>query len=585
MLKDASLKKRLLFASGASSFVLFLVGLIGYYSLYKVNRTYSEVAEVNLPNIESLTAVESTIQKIQLSVVAIKGEHLTAEHLEKMTKENAESLALVAKAAHDYDTLPFAPGEAPLWDKTQVAYKLVLSLSEEAMKLSRTGKPEDEHKRDRLLEEPFFQADTAFQAAIDANEDFISKLASDQSKSANETAKFAFWCVIIGVFGGMGLSLFIGYNLARSLSNALGDATDRLAKGAHEVAGASTQIAEAGTELSSSATEQAAALQQTVASLEEVSAMVNKSADNAQRSLQTSSQSQETANRGKHAVNEMIHAIEDISRSNADIVQQIETSNREISDIVKVISEIGNKTKVINDIVFQTKLLSFNASVEAARAGEHGKGFAVVAEEVGNLAQMSGNAAKEISGMLDESILKVEKIVNDTKSKVENLVSIGRQKVEMGASTAKQCGSVLEELVGSVGQVNQMVGEIATACQEQAQGVQEINKAMGQLDQVTQQNAAASQQAASSAEQLQAQTAELRSVVNSLTYTVMGAEGGHQAPSSTGFTQPSRKTVKNVISLERKAQEKRNASRPVAMKRASGSDVMPSDDDPRFEDI
>jgi methyl-accepting chemotaxis protein len=78
-------------------------------------------------------------------------------------------------------------------------------------------------------------------------------------------------------------------------------------------------------------------------------------------------------------------------------MNQINYSNEQMSEIVKVIQEIETKTKVINDIVFQTKLLSFNASVEAARAGEQGKGFAVVAEEVGNLAQMSGNAAKEIS--------------------------------------------------------------------------------------------------------------------------------------------------------------------------------------------
>lgn len=100
----------------------------------------------------------------------------------------------------------------------------------------------------------------------------------------------------------------------------------------------------------------------------------------------------------------MIHSITEISESNDRIMSQVADGNRKISEIVQVISEIGNKTKVINDIVFQTKLLSFNASVEAARAGEHGKGFAVVAEEVGNLAQMSGNAAKEISDMLNGSV-------------------------------------------------------------------------------------------------------------------------------------------------------------------------------------
>jgi hypothetical protein len=94
-------------------------------------------------------------------------------------------------------------------------------------------------------------------------------------------------------------------------------------------------------------------------------------------------------------------AIMEIQETNKKLVDDVLEGNRKISEIVELVKEIGNKTKVINDIVFQTKLLSFNASVEAARAGEHGKGFAVVAEEVGNLASMSGQASKEISALLE----------------------------------------------------------------------------------------------------------------------------------------------------------------------------------------
>jgi len=215
-------------------------------------------------------------------------------------------------------------------------------------------------------------------------------------------------------------------------------------------------------------------------------------------------------------------SIQEISSSNGEIMKQVEASNQEISHIVKVIAEIGNKTKVINDIVFQTKLLSFNASVEAARAGEHGKGFAVVAEEVGNLAQMSGNAAKEITAMLDDSIRKVEKTVNDTKIKVEQLMVTGRGKIEAGVVTSRKCGEALDQIVQNVDQLGQMVGEISAASQEQAQGVQEINRAMAQLDQVTQQNASASQEAANAAAQLNVQADSLRGIVRTLEKLVQG---------------------------------------------------------------
>ena len=202
----------------------------------------------------------------------------------------------------------------------------------------------------------------------------------------------------------------------------------------------------------------------------------------------------------------------------------INESNAKISEIVTVIADIGEKTKVINDIVFQTKLLSFNASVEAARAGEHGKGFAVVAEEVGNLAQMSGNAAHEISQMLGESIKKVETTVSETKLKIETLIWDGKSKVETGTHIAHQCGDVLDEITHNIISVTQMASEISTACREQAQGVHEITKAMNNLGQVTQNNASTSEESAESSKELSTQADTLHSMVQILMDTVNGAK-------------------------------------------------------------
>jgi len=223
----------------------------------------------------------------------------------------------------------------------------------------------------------------------------------------------------------------------------------------------------------------------------------------------------------------------EIDQNNADIMEQVNSSNAQFSEIVNVIQEIGNKTKVINDIVFQTKLLSFNASVEAARAGEHGKGFAVVAEEVGNLAQMSGSAAEEISGMLQDSIQKVEKIVSETKTKVEKIVFEGKEKVSVGASVARQCGEVLDEIVSNVSSVSHMAGEISSASQEQAQGVQEITKAMNQLDTVTQQNAKTSNEVAGAAEELSTLADSLNGAVEQLLATIKGSEDATESSQSS----------------------------------------------------
>lgn len=330
------------------------------------------------------------------------------------------------------------------------------------------------------------------------------------------------WALILAILAGALISILVAVLMVRGPVTALNNLAAVLSKTSGQVDSASQQIAATATQLSQAATEQAASLEETAASIEEMSSMVSKNSENAKRTAGTSDESRSKAEHGQQVVTQMVQSMDDINVANNEIMKQINESNARMADIVKVIQEIGNKTKVINEIVFQTKLLSFNASVEAARAGEHGKGFAVVADEVGKLAQMSGNASKEISMMLDGSMKKVESIVHETKSNVERLVAQGREKVSAGTEIAKQCGDVLNEIVQNVGNVSQMASEISTASQEQAQGVHELTEAMNQMDQVTQQNASTSAESARSAEALAAQSASLKAAVQSLLQTVQG---------------------------------------------------------------
>ena len=319
--------------------------------------------------------------------------------------------------------------------------------------------------------------------------------------------------------GALITGLLFGNRLSRNLQNLV----SRLYRQGVEVRDASGQVSETSEKLSSAAAQQAAALQETVAAVNEISAMVGRTADMATQSRNTSQNSRNVANEGKRTVDEMLESMTMIKESNRDILSQVEDGNKEISQIVKVISEIGNKTKVINDIVFQTKLLSFNASVEAARAGEHGKGFAVVAEEVGNLAQMSGSAAKEISHLLEQSVVKVQSIVDQTGQRVEKLIVDAREKVALGEDTAKRCASMLEQILLNADEVNSLINEIATSAQEQARGVQEINSAMTELDNVTQQNSSSAAQSSTLSGSLMVQSESLSDLVVSLNILVSGS--------------------------------------------------------------
>lgn len=330
--------------------------------------------------------------------------------------------------------------------------------------------------------------------------------------------------ILLSLLAMLGFGIF-SWLFSRSLTRSLQQVVSQLIGESSQIKTASESIAGASQNLAESSTQQATAIQQTAASIEEMEAMVRKSSENSDRSRDFANKSSEVARKGKTAVENMISSIAEINESNSDIMRQISESNRQISEIVVVIKEIGNKTNVINEIVFQTKLLSFNASVEAARAGEYGKGFAVVAEEVGNLAQMSGNAAKEISEMLSSSIHKVERIVKDSSSGIEQLISLGKQKVEHGTSIAQQCGEILDDVVINVSEVNVMVGEIMVAAQEQALGISEITKAMNQMDEGTHANADTSHQAASFAEELSGQSESLIDIISTLETFIYGFAG------------------------------------------------------------
>ncbi|HAR44198.1 MAG TPA: hypothetical protein DCS07_16460 [Bdellovibrionales bacterium] len=320
------------------------------------------------------------------------------------------------------------------------------------------------------------------------------------------------------------LAMSIGYLFSNMIERHLRGIASRLTGGALTLTATSDDVANNSETLSSATEEQAAALQETAASVTELSSMIAKTAENAQKSREVANGSSKSAKEGKEIVGQMITSIMEITDSNQAIMTQIQTSNQEISKIVGLIKEIDLKTQVINDIVFQTKLLSFNASVEAARAGEHGKGFSVVAEEVGNLARMSGSAAQQISTMLENSTREVHGIVERSKSEIEKLAQTSSEKVQAGAATAMACGEAFDHVVSDIEELTRMAGEIEVAATEQSTGINEINKAMGQLDQVTHQNAKLSNESSAAAQKLKSEASVLREHVGVLEAVLDGAK-------------------------------------------------------------
>jgi methyl-accepting chemotaxis protein len=348
----------------------------------------------------------------------------------------------------------------------------------------------------------------------------ISSDAELAKAPVTKAAHSYYWVVfILGLFC-LGLSMWLAFVVANNFSKL----TQSLKATALAVETESSKVANQSSKLSEAAVEQAAALQESVTAIDEINAMVEKNAEAAMQSKSVSSRSRQAATNGLGAVEQMVEAIEEINLSNEEISSQMEQNSTQILEITKLISAIGQKTKVINEIVFQTKLLSFNAAVEAARAGEYGKGFSVVAEEVGGLAQMSGNAAKEISTLLEDSVRKVEEISLESSKKVERLINLSKGKIKIGADTAHLCNGSLKEILENVQNVDTLISEISMASQEQSSGMREISKAMGQLDAVTHQNTTVAQGTSLTADQLRAQSSDLNKVVQKLYDQVRGRQ-------------------------------------------------------------
>jgi len=284
----------------------------------------------------------------------------------------------------------------------------------------------------------------------------------------------------------------------------------------------SSKISNLTSSMAEATNQQAAAAQETSATVDEISAMVSRNLENAETSATKSEESYRVAKSGQESVNKMKELIVNVEESNSVIMKDVLASNDEISNIVEVIKGISEKTKVINDIVFQTKLLSFNASVEAARAGEHGKGFAVVAEEVGALSEMSGKAANDIADMLTQSIVNVEGIVEKTKESVNRLEKNSSEKIAESVQMAVECENSLNSVVENVNLVKDLMNQINLASSEQVDGVKNINTAMQEIEKGTQLTSGSAKEIDSGASDLTHEFDKVGVVVSDLAREVLG---------------------------------------------------------------
>jgi methyl-accepting chemotaxis protein len=297
------------------------------------------------------------------------------------------------------------------------------------------------------------------------------------------------------------------------LTGNMAEVVRQMSLAAAEVRTGADEISRGNMNLSQRTEQQASSLEETAASMEEMTSTVRNNADNAAQANQLAAAAREQAERGGKVVGAAVSAMSEIN-----------VASKKIADIIGVIDEIA----------FQTNLLALNAAVEAARAGEQGRGFAVVASEVRNLASRSAEAAKEIKGLIQDSVGKVNE----------------------GSRLVDESGKVLTEIVTGVKKVTDVVAEIAASSREQASGIDQVNKAITSMDSTTQQNAALVEQASAAAQALTEQASNLSRLIEKY--------GAGQSAAAAPLRRPAGKTAQAPRT------ERRSAERPWNDRAAPG---------------
>jgi len=344
-----------------------------------------------------------------------------------------------------------------------------------------------------------------------AAETKVEQAKENRIKSLEQVQKTVTLVLIIALSAGALISILLAVFIIRSITRPINAVINGLQSSANDVASASGQMQTASQSLAEGASEQAATIEETSSSLEEMSSMTKQNATNAGQA------------------DSLMQSANQVVRQANDSMTQLTGSMEEIS---KASEETSKIIKTIDEIAFQTNLLALNAAVEAARAGEAGAGFAVVADEVRNLAMRAADAAKDTAELIEGTV----------------------KKIDQGGSLVADTNTAFGKVAESASKVGDLVGEIAAASNEQAEGIEQLNRAVVEMDKIVQQNAAGAEESASSSAEMSDQAVNMKDYVEDLVAIVGGRRRKDHTPDESrdrkGKTQPTQERPQEVQSRE-----------------------------------
>lgn len=487
-MKNWTIARRISLGFAAALLITAAIGAGSYSRLRAISFHTDALFSDSLPGINLITRVQANARESYA---------LTEKIL--LTRDEAQLSRIMdqAKAITDENSRLYRDYEATIHTKEDRAqFGIVVGVRaafnktvEAVVALSREGKKDAAFAAFTESTDAAFQRyDAALQQLVDLNRN-QSTVDRDQIVSAISVSTRL---IVVGLLAAIALSLGVALLINRGVNRTLRTAAGALDAGAEQVAAAANQVSTSSQSLAEGASHQAASIEETSATLEEVSSMSKKNAEHATQAKSIARETRSAADQGAKEMAAMKTAMD-----------QIKAASNDISRIIKSIDEIA----------FQTNILALNAAVEAARAGEAGLGFAVVADEVRNLAQRSAQSARETAAQ----------------------IAVAIEKSDNGVVITGRVAAALDQIVERTRKMDDIVADIATASNEQSQGVAQVNQAVGQMDRVTQANAGTAEETAAAAEELNAQSLTMRQAIAELRTLVGGAKN---APSGRRKQSP-----------------------------------------------
>jgi methyl-accepting chemotaxis protein len=516
-MKKMKLSTRLIGGFLVVAMITLVMGVFEIVQMKAIDKASTMLYEKDLAGLDNMSKWNSSYLTMRISVVySIVNKFVSGRDITEDVKKIKELDEQGAKALADFEKTVSGERERKLMEELKAEAAKYLQVRDELIKFISEGKKEE--------------AVNYLQTVATAQGAKVTQLLSEMLKLNSESAKKradennaiatrATWISIVAIISGFIIAVGFGFFISLSVTGLLNRVIAGLTDGADQVSAAAGQVSSSSQQLAEGTTEQASSLEETSSSLEEMSSMTKQNADH--------------ANQAKAMMAEANQIVEKVNRHMVDMAGAV-------GEITRSSEETGKIIKTIDEIAFQTNLLALNAAVEAARAGEAGAGFAVVADEVRNLAMRASDAAKNTSNLIENTIKAVRK--------GNELTNATQEAFKENAAISKK--------------IAQLVDEIATASEEQANGINQVNIAVSEMDKVTQSTAASAEESAAASEELNAQAEQMKVYVRDLVAVVGGRTRGRGSEDIGGSDRPEQTVARKTHTLPLK----RGAGRQLAIR-------------------